>query len=271
MPQLYRFRTEIDEWRFNDSKRAITFLALQWLPAPIRRKKWEQTIEDQEINITMPLDVEPSLLFTVNNPSHPMWVDVYEESTGVIILSGKILNAKYTFKRGIVEFRVRVVSRFLDSKIPNRTYSRSCQFPLYQDGTCGVNEGDLTAPPVVGQGAFRLTVSSGDPTLVISASGLEFTHPDIAAYGGDFFRLGKVRNGVEELFVISHVGDTVITLSPFIRATNPNYQFIAGCDKLEGTCQSKFFPPSSPGPDGNIANYGGMPKMPRKNPVLDGY
>lgn len=270
MPQLYRFRTEIDEWRFNDSKKSITFLGKQWNPAPIARKKWERSLDEGEINISLGMDVDPAKDFLVYNPSHPVWIDVYDQSSGNIILSGKIISADYDMAKGIVQFKTRLFSQMLDAKIPLRTFSPSCQFALF-DNDCGVDEDEVTSPTVPGQGDFKVTLLTTDPDLVVSANGVEFTHPHFNTYGSGFFRLGSVRNGTEELFIISHVNNKIITLTPFIRRTNVTYEFLAGCDKLTGTCVGKFFPPGDPNPDGNINRYGGFPKVPRKNPVTEGY
>jgi hypothetical protein len=267
MAQLYKFRTEIDEWRFNDSKRVVVYSSQNYDPCPIKRNRWEQGVTDQEIQITIPMDIEPAFLFIVHNPSHPLWLDVIDPSVGSILMSGKVSIAEHALEKAVVTLRFRAFSEMFSSQIPGRTFGNSCPFALF-DEDCKVDENE--AGSHFGY-AFRYEIPIADPDLSISENGLEYSHPNLVDFGDGFFTGGELVNGSEELLIISHVGDTIIVLVPFVRSTNPNLRFRAGCDKAKTTCKTKFFPPSDPSSNGNLRNFGGCANIPRKNVVKDGF
>lgn len=129
-------------------------------------------------------------------------------------------------------------------------YERRCGYQLFQSGDPGCN--------VV---AATYTVAG----VVSAVSGNTITATAFSAKANGWFTLGKALVGGDIRLITAHSGSVLTLLLPF-SDTNVGdvIQATAGCDRLRGTCNTKF---------GNLANYPGCDWIPTKNPFqvgLDG-
>lgn len=255
MPELFKLETEIDTWYFTNAKVAITYDAQEYIPAAIKRDKWDRGLGSSDLTLQGPADIEPFNLFVGFNPSHPIDLEVRNTDTGDIEFVGTVFAARYNSKRSLVIFKVRDIFQRFRGDVPSRRFSPGCNWAL-GDELCTVNLDDFS-------------VSFAVNSTVIGNFSLQ--HPAIAAFPpaapepspvDGYFTAGWVENGFERVYVVGHTGDTLQLISNFVALREPTFKVFAGCNKSRDTCLNKF---------GNEPNFGGWPFVPGKNPVTDGF
>lgn len=248
MPELYHFYTDAGEhWRYNDGKRTETLAFLDYAPQPISRTRWKRDLKDQSITLRVPLMLDPFNLFVTGNPATVLWGEILKTTSGTRIVAGKVVSVESIVADRIHEVRLMVSSRKLLSDVPARKFAPGCQWDL-GDAGCGVVLNDFRKVfAVVG---------------TISDHGLTVTHPDIGDEADGYWTRGYLQNGSERAFILSHVGNVLTLLNPFVRLTNANFELYPGCDKSTATCEAKF---------NQLSHFNGFPKVPRKNPVTEGF
>ena len=116
----------------------------------------------------------------------------------------------------------------------------TCPHALYGP-LCRVNENSYRVLGIV--------ADMSNTTLQISAA---------SGYASNYFKGGKLQCGDSMRMIIGHSGSlvTIVDGGSDIMVGSSVYLW-PGCDRSMATCNSKF---------GNVANYGGLPFLPKKNP-----
>lgn len=143
---------------------------------------------------------------------------------------------------------------FLTShEVPRWRFTRTCNHQLYGDA-CGAD------PLSFDYGSSILTIDEDNRQLTISGQAV--------GVDGPYWRQGVLihtSSGVRlTIFNAEHTGgNTLVTLhqwSPDLAVTDA-VTLNAGCDHTSHTCEDKF---------SNLANFGGFPMVPNKNPGIHG-
>lgn len=216
-----------------------------YLPSEIYRD--EQEVSDEALGATLrirlPSDDAVAQLFIPYTPVAPVSITVYRfhrDDTEVIVdFDGEVASAEhkgaYTWLTCLSE------AALLARPIPARAYGHTCQWALYDPNTCKVNKAAFS------QAATISNISGA--TLTATTFG---SHPDGWWNNGYIERA----NG-ERRFVVSHAGNVVTLMSPFFGiALAEVVTAVAGCDRTEGTCLTKF---------NNRLRFRGHPRIPARN------
>ncbi|WP_026330363.1 phage BR0599 family protein [Caldimonas manganoxidans] len=124
-----------------------------------------------------------------------------------------------------------------------RLYSRACSHVLYS-AACGASP--ITASAVVGwtDGSLIFIEGGVPPSVLGMLAGGWMQMPDGARH-----------------MIVRDDPDAVELLYPVAIASGTEIVLVAGCDHSTTTCQARF---------DNLANYGGFPAIPSKNPFATG-
>jgi hypothetical protein len=170
-----------------------------------------------------------------------------------LIIESGILSA-FSFKGQVVAARITPEPFYVDRAVPRYYFERLCNHSLYGPG-CNLNKTafDFASEILSLNPAQREIVVQGRPVGALTdhfTAGYFFHDPS----GNNFACAWSAYSGASDFKLKLHtwnpefeVGDT-ITL-------------FAGCNHTTGDCQNKF---------GNIANFGGFPRIPNRNPVVNG-
>ena len=123
-----------------------------------------------------------------------------------------------------------------------RLYSRACSHVLYS-AACGATPIPATAEVIRSEGR-QVELASLPPEVAGMLAGGWLQTPA----GARHMIVGESTAGVELLYPVGLAAGMSVTLT-------------AGCDHSMSTCHSRF---------GNLANYGGFPFIPSKNPFSTG-
>lgn len=123
-----------------------------------------------------------------------------------------------------------------------RLYSRACSHVLYS-AACGATPISATAEVIRSEGR-QVELASLPPEVAGMLAGGWLQTPA----GARHMIVSESTAGVELLYPVGLAAGMSVTLT-------------AGCDHSMSTCHSRF---------GNLANYGGFPFIPSKNPFSTG-
>jgi uncharacterized phage protein (TIGR02218 family) len=155
-----------------------------------------------------------------------------DTSNGVIhLFEGRVTDINPDM--GSVALTVSADTIMLDTQIPQKVYQPSCTHTLY-DSQCGLSEAAFTE---------SATVLNSNP-----AGGEIWFN---SSNGAGFFTLGRMmftsgQNTGFSRTVKFHSNDAGVAVAipnapfPFPTPIGDSFKIIAGCDKLRGTCSSKF-------------------------------
>lgn len=144
---------------------------------------------------------------------------------------------------------VKSDTELLDVMVPRDVYQAGCKNTLF-DGNCGLARAGLTVTSSAA-GASDATRTS---------------FPHLLPQTPGYFSLGVVtftagpNNGIART-VRSHTGGTIVTVQPwpFAVVSADAFKIEPGCDKLQGTCGTKF---------GNLVRFRGEPYVPAPETVV---
>lgn len=250
--ELYEYRRGTQFWRYTSADQNITFDAANYQAVPAMRRSTIEASTEQARNalkVDAPRDWDVAELYRVYPPSEPITLTVREfhdgDAEAVVVWVGRITSAEWRGSQ--VEVIHEPVSSSLKRPGLRRLYQRQCPHVLY--GTaCALSE---EASAVVS------TVQT------ISADGLELSMSGTSGFDSNYFAGGVARlsigSGQFERRMITISGSGLIVLGkPFgALAVGQQLRLLPGCDHTLATCNTKF---------GNVANYGGFPFIPQKNP-----
>lgn len=248
--ELYEFQRESFYWRHTSADRDLVVDFQTYTALAIRRSGIEQGSELNRSNLRLTIPASARVLeqYRAGPPSDAVTLLLrqYHEGSGqlAVIWSGRVVSVS-TWRDGQAEMVLEPVYTSLRRTGLRRVYQRQCPHVLYGPA-CGVNPAAYRAAGEVGQinGA------------VIQASILA-TQP-AGYYSGGFIEWEIAPGTFERRFIVSHSGaNAELNTIPVGLAVGGTVRIYPGCARDTTDCQGKF---------NNLANYGGMPYLPLKNP-----
>jgi uncharacterized phage protein (TIGR02218 family) len=136
-----------------------------------------------------------------------------------------------------------------------RCWQVGCPHVLY-----GAGDGQCNASRAAVQASAAITAVSGN---VVHAAA--FAAQADGWWAGGYFTW---QNGetTEVRFITDHAGDAVTLMTPALMEVGIVVDALPGCNHTMATCASKFTSSNPADTNGNSANYGGQPGIPKKNP-----
>jgi len=254
--QVWRFTSRADAWISAGSGGDI----ITWDAAALSHGDVVQTseIERGRLELNWPLSHPFARRFLAPLSNQPMTLTIFrghEQVLGETVAhwKGRVVGAEVEGQRIILQ--AESVFSTLRRAGVRAKYQRLCRHALYGRG-CGL---DIALHWQTG----TVTASAGPVVTILEAA----TEPD------GWYRGGVLRFGMELGFITNHAGAT-LTLSrpmPELAAAiaTPDLDpdtgepllvladIAPGCDLRAATCAAKF---------GNLANFGGFPEIPGRNP-----
>lgn len=244
--ELYLFARGLQVWRYTSTDSDITFDGNSWESAVIQRSNIETTPEQSRnaLTITCPRDLPIADLFRVAPPSDVISLTVYRYHRGdgdsAVIWMGRVLNVQW--QGAEARMSCEPVSLSFGRTGLRRLYQTACPHVLY--GTaCGVDK-----------------AGQAHEAEVTAISGAELTVDSLLSkpYAGGFVELEAGSGNLERRFIRSFSGLVLTLAQPFQGIeVGDTVTVYPGCDHTMATCNDEY---------SNLANYGGMPFIPRKNP-----
>ena len=259
MPDLYKFTTDSQTWRFTDGKRTINYGGADYDPQPVERARWDRSLDDQDIVIMGPADIEPFSLFREFNPSSVLELEIRNSDTGDVELLGKVVKATYDDSgKKKVELRLTTLTNVIQGDLPASRYSPGCNNALF-DHECELDRNDWKVSFPAADAVFPTRLQIQHPSIGTLPSG----SPDAPGAAADgYYAGGYAENGAERIYILAHTGSVITVITPFIRLLDVTISVFAACDKSRSTCIDKF---------DNEKNFTGFPFVPTKNPVTHGF
>jgi uncharacterized phage protein (TIGR02218 family) len=253
--ELYDFSLGSTRYRYTSDPIDVVYLTNTYAAIPISRGRLSVSKEEQNgdrIEITMPAsDVFPQqYVSSVPGKKATLTLTRYHRNDpaqeGVIVFKGTVATIRFVDEAVTAKLTVIPVTAAESRPIPRMCYSNLCNHMLY-DVLCGIGE---TA--AAWQKTFNCT----------SASANTITVPGAGACGADFFEGGFVNCDGDYRLVVDQSGDNLVLFTPFsLSPVGKSVKCNAGCKHRVEDCRDKF---------SNIANYGGFPFVPLKNPFESG-
>lgn len=262
---LYQFVEGDQVWRFTSRATDWTSAAsegetISWEAATIAHGDVVQTseIERGRLELTWSLSHPFARRFLAPLGNTPVTLTIFrghEQVLGETVAhwKGRVVGAEVEGVR--ILLNCESVFSTLRRAGVRAKYQRLCRHALYGRG-CGLDIG------------FHWQTGT-----VTAVSGNALTIPEAAAQPDGWFRGGVLRFGAQLGFITGHVGTTLILSRPmpelaaalatpeFDPETGDPLPLVAdiapGCDLRAATCAAKF---------GNLANFGGFPEIPGRNP-----
>lgn len=271
---LYEFlRTSGDVdffWRYNSSDRDISYQGQPWKAVPISDSgvRLSSDSSSTELTVTMPIAEEVCDQFRLSGavPSDSVWLRVRRVHAAQIsgldganptVMSDALITWIGTVNgvTQIDELTANVTCAMLSASFQRGGlrygYQHGCPHVLYAPLTCKVNR-ELFRWYGTVLAIDRLTLEC--PEFAPGYNGIPWDH----WFGGGYIEYTLPTGMLERRMIVEHNG-------PFIRLVGlPNGIVVGdvisgfpGCDLTVETCIQKF---------GNLANFGGFPHMPGRNP-----
>ena len=268
---LYQFVEGDLVWRFTSRAEAWTSTGsggetLTWEPAAVAHGDVVQTseIERGRLELTWPLSHPFARRFLAPLGTTPVTLTIFrghEQVPGETVAhwKGRVVGAEVEGQRILLQ--VESLFSTMRRAGVRAKYQRLCRHAHYGRG-CGLEIATFWQTGTVTE---------------VTARGTTLTSPEAAAHPDGWFRGGVLRFGAHLGFITGHT-EASLTLSrsmPELSAalatpdTDPNtgnplpvlVDLAPGCDLRAATCAQKF---------NNLANFGGFPKIPGRNPLGGG-
>lgn len=259
--ELYEFSLGgCDFWRFTSSEFPVTYAGNVWTPTPISRSALAQATDSSRnaLAITLPRNNAVPELFRISPPAEIVTLSVYglhrrDLTDAIHLWAGRVLNAQWR-DTSFAELQCEPVSFSLRRPGLRRVYQLVCPHVLYGPG-CKVEKRDFR---------FLTTVTAISGSQLSVAAEASTTYPGgfIEWAYGDLFPEGETESAepckLDRRFIKSHSSLTFLLDRPFQGVSiGDEVALYPGCAHNTLSCENVF---------SNIANYGGMPFMPSKNP-----
>lgn len=248
--ELYEFFVYGVKYRYTTAAEDVEFDSQTFLARAISHTDFDQSNEIPKNNITIsvPQDFEILGFYEDAPPSDVILLTIFETHRGdtdsAVVWTGRVMNGLRKPEGG--ELYCENIYTSLRRSGLRRTYSRLCPHILY-GAACRAQDT-----------AFRIIVQ------LDSVSGLTITSSVLGTYDDDRFSGGLLEweetpGKIQRRGIKSHVGDTALITHPVIGLNGLDNVFLyPGCKHNMQDCQIYF---------NNIENYGGMPFVPRQNPM----
>lgn len=244
--ELYRFALGPQRWTFTSGQTAVVYQSETYTPVSVKRSGIEQgtEINRASMDITLPRDNPLAALFIASPPEGVLSVTLYRyhatdaANETIVLWKGRVSGARLSGSELTVKCEPLATS--LKRTGLRARYQLLCRHALYSPGCGALKE------------AFRTdgTVASISGTSVqVAAAG---TQPD------GYFVAGILAAASAQQMIVGHTGSTLTLIAPMpTLVAGAAVRLYAGCDRSVAVCRDRF---------GNIANYGGFPFIPTKNP-----
>lgn len=244
--ELYRFALQAQRWTFTSGQTTVIRQSETYSPATITRSGLEQTneINRNGIEIRLPRDNPVAALFIASPPEGVVSVTLYRRHTDdpdnefITLWKGRVLAARFSSSEATL--KCEPVATSLKRTGLRARYQLLCRHVLYSAGCGALKEG------------FRVdgtVVAVSGVTVQVEAAG---TQPD------GYFVAGMLQTAQGVRMIVGHSGVNLTLIAPMPSlAFGQIVQLYAGCDHSTGQCAGRF---------GNLANFGGFPFIPLKNP-----
>jgi uncharacterized phage protein (TIGR02218 family) len=247
--ELYEFTRGEQIFRYTSADADFSLLGNTYATEPLRRSQIETSAERARNGLTIECRREFAIaeLFRVAPPTDVIGVVIKrvhrDDLDPAVIWNGRVLNCGFDG----VQARLNCEPASTSLKRPGlrRLYQRQCPHVLYAQGPGQCN-------------VVRATHST--VTTVSAVSGVTLSVAALASkpWAGGFVEWEPASGVLERRFILSFSG-LALTLSQAFQGieVGDTVTVSPGCDHTTATCSSTY---------GNLANYGGMPFMPDKNP-----
>lgn len=220
-----------------------------YLPGVIGRSSIRQTNDDPSGNLTLqvPADSVIAEKFRTYLPARPISLTIYRYHLTDVSLerralfAGEVVSVQFDGD-GLATLACESVIKDKGRKVPWVPYKKGCVWAHYGHG-CGV---------------ARLPFEV--PTSTYSQTGNVLSSAAFGAFADGWFRGGtvEVSSTGEQRFVLAHTGNNLTLDYPFFNLPiGEPLVAVAGCDRSEETCATKF---------NNLPNHLGFSYIPTENP-----
>jgi len=255
--ELYHFNRGVMDWFFTSADTDITFETNLYEAVPIKRSKIISTQDLGKTGLKLTMSRRVSFLdqFIATSPTDVITLTVTRIHSGdtdkAIVWRGRVINVK--FKENESEVSCQPIFSSLKRPGLRRVYQLNCPHVLYgNECTLIKTNFDIAA-----------TLSAVSGNILTSTS---FIVSINATFDADHFVGGFVEFDnaglIDKRFITEHNNSAgTITLNlPFGSEVIVGSSVTAfpGCRHTTSVCSGKF---------SNIANYGGFPFIPQKNPM----
>lgn len=250
--ELYQFTKGADAYRFTsaDEDVSINFPPLvTFSKAVIKRNAFEQKSDmgKASLRIEVPHDNAVARLFRIFVPSETIILDLFRKhrSDSEVITYWKGFVRSVSWAGPMAAMECDPISVLLETVGVRFQYQSICNHMLFST-PCGV--------------AMAAYSHAG---IISGIAGNVITSAAIGAQAAGYFDGGQVvlASGDRRMITATSGNDATILLPFEELAVGQAITAIAGCDRNHGTCDSKF---------SNLANFGGFPSIPFKNPFSVG-
>ena len=242
-----------ERWSYCSGDIYVNFNGVTCSPIPIKRDSIvvKGLTSERPLKITVPRDNPLAMRFVKFVPNKSIALQVHRFHRGdltgdlnivgdsQLVWAGTIKSVSWEGSNAIITCGLLVSA--LQRQGPTKLYQRLCPHMLY-DAQCAVLEsqhnvlGQITIPDLDNPSVFTMAEASG------------------AVFKGGY----ALRNGSEYRTIKDQASNIVTLVSPYNGLeTGETIQLFKGCDKSIATCNTVF---------ANVANYGGFPYIPVKNP-----
>lgn len=243
-----------DYYGYNDTERDLVIAGKNYLAHPIERDAITTSggrNERRDIKVTMSAKEELLNLFQIYPPDQPISVIIRQshqedgDDEFVTAFTGIVINVK-TREDGVAEVLCRPLWAAAQQGGLRRHYQIGCPHVLY-GGACGAAELKTTTTYVANTGLNKVQLASGWE----------------GAYDPSKFRAGFLRwvvgSNTHRRTILS-ISSNVLTLSgPCLDLSfGHSMDVVLGCNHQMDDCKDLH---------SNLANYGGQPWIPTKNPI----
>ena len=248
--ELYEFQYGPTTYRYTSADEDIVISGVgTYLSVPCGRQKIENAQDSGKTPVTFQITRKAEItdIFLASPPTTIIDFTIrrfhYGDSERVIFWFGRVVNVKYY--EDTVEFRCESIQTSMKRPALRRFYQLQCPHVLYGS--------DCAAPENLFQANAVVEAVAG---LVLTSS--VFGLKPAQYYRGGYIAISAAPTS-EFRYITDHTGNTITINLPSPKL----YQGVPitispGCDHTLTTCKDKF---------NNLANYGGFPYIPTKNPM----
>lgn len=252
--ETFQVAYDFNRWLYTSSDEDLYVAPVTYRAVPITRSEVKISTNDATGSFTarFPLDSEFLDLFRVSPPSGIVSLlckrvdgdNPENPASTEIIFKGKITNVQWELDGA--EITCESSSQTIKRMGLRRHYQYSCPHMLY-GGKCLADRSNFetigSASNVTGVG-LDMVAAIGLPDDYFAGGYIEYAHISLAT--------------TERITVASSTGVTITLFSfPVGLASGAEVRAYAGCNRTLDECKTRF---------DNVANFGGMPFIPTKNP-----
>lgn len=242
---LYTFQLNDKVWRYAAADTDITVAGNTYTAVPIGDDGMNQTGDSatDALTITSSANIEPAMIYMAYPPAATMGVTVHafhEGDTDVQVIYVGVVQQVNVPVPGTCKIKCETLSATIDRAGLRLSWSRNCNYALYDQATCKVNRAAHAVAVTVASVVDNQEVHVAGPLTVNRFAGgyIEWTTPD----------RGTERRAIES--------NTATVLMMFGTADGIVAGMAAtlypGCNRTTADCSAKF---------ANLMNYGGIPAM----------